>query len=62
MTILRQAIMHRSRLKNVVNKSQTPNTWDSHKKQPKFCVNLFRTTKKNTLKISRHLLLMLDVN
>ena len=29
---LRKAIMQRSRLKNVFNKSSTPKTWGSHKK------------------------------
>ena len=43
---LRKAIMHRSRLKNVFNKSRTPKTWDSYKKQRNFCVNLSRKTKK----------------
>ena len=42
---LRKAIMHRSRLKNVFNKSRTPKTWDSYKKQRNFCVNLLRKTK-----------------
>ena len=43
---LRKAIMDRSRLKNVFNKGRTPKTWDSYKKQHKFCVNLLRKTKK----------------
>ena len=43
---LRKAIMHHSRLKNVFNKSRTPKTWDSYKKQRNFCVNLLRKTKK----------------
>ena len=43
---LRKAIMHRSRLKNVFNKSRTPKKWDSYKKQRNFCVNLLRKTKK----------------
>ena len=43
---LRQAIMHRSRLKNVFNKNRTPKTWDSHEKQRNFYVNLLRKTKK----------------
>ena len=43
---LRKAIMHRSRLKNVFNKSRTPKTWDSYKKQRNFFVNLLRKTKK----------------
>ena len=38
---LRKAIMDRSRLKNIFNKSRTPKTWDSN-----FCVNLLRKTKK----------------
>ena len=38
--------MYRSRLKNVFNKSRTPKTWDSFKKQRNFCVNLLRKTKK----------------
>ena len=49
---LRKAIMHRSRLKNVFNKSGTAKTWDSYKKQRNFCVNLLRKTKKSILKIS----------
>ena len=43
---LRKDIMHCSRLKNVFNKSRTPKTWDSYKKQRNFCVNLLRKTKK----------------
>ena len=43
---LRKAIMHRFRLKNVFNKSHTPKTWDSYKKQRNICVNLLRKTKK----------------
>ena len=43
---LRKAIMQRSRLKNVFNKSSTPKTWGSHKKKRNFCVNLLRKTKK----------------
>ena len=43
---LRKAIMHRSRLKNVFNKTCTPKTYDSYKKQRNFCVNLLRKTKK----------------
>ena len=43
---LRKAIMHHSRLKNIFNKSRTPKTWDSYKKQRNFCVNLLRKTKK----------------
>ena len=43
---LRKAIMQRSRLKNVFNKSRTPKTWDSYKKQRNFCLNLLRKTKK----------------
>ena len=43
---LRNTIMHRSRLKIVFNKSRTPKTWDSYKKQRNFCVNLLRKTKK----------------
>ena len=43
---LRKVIMHRSRFKNVFNKSRTPKTWDSCKKQRNFCVNLLRKTKR----------------
>ena len=42
----RNAIMHRSRLKNVFKKGCAPKTWDSYKKQHNFCVNLSRKTKK----------------
>ena len=41
-----KAIMHRSRLKNVLNKNRTPKTWDNYKKQRNFCVNHFRKTKE----------------
>ena len=41
----REAIMHRSKLKNIHNKYRTENNWASYKKQRNFCVNLLRKTK-----------------
>ena len=38
---LRKAIIDRSGLKNIFNKSRTPKTWDSN-----FCVNLLRKAKR----------------
>ena len=40
-----KAIMHRSRLKNVLNKNRTPKTWDSYKK-PQFLCKPFQKNKK----------------
>ena len=42
---LREAIMHRSKLKNIHNKYRAENNWASYKKQRNFCVNLLRKTK-----------------
>ena len=46
---LRKAITHRSRLKSIFNKSRTPKTRDSYKKQRNFCVNVLRKTKKRVI-------------
>ena len=47
---LRKAIMHRSKLKNIYNKTIKANEdLDNYKKQRNFCVNLFRDTKKDYL-------------
>ena len=43
---LRKAIMHRSRLKNVFNKSRTPKTWDSYKKTAQFLCESFKKNRK----------------
>ena len=43
---LRKAVMQRSILKNVFNKNHTPKTLDNYNKQPNFCINLLRKTKK----------------
>ena len=43
---LYKAIMDRSMLENVFNKSHTPKTWDSYKKQYNFCVTFLGKTKK----------------
>ena len=42
---LRKAIMRRSRLKNIYNKTRSPENWDNYKKQRNFCVDLLRKTK-----------------
>ena len=44
---LRKAIMHRSKLKNIYNKTRANEDWDNYKKQRNFCVNLLRNTKKD---------------
>ena len=41
----REAIMRRSRLKNIYNKTRSPENWDNNKKQRNFCVDLLRKTK-----------------
>ena len=43
---LREAIMMRSRLKNIYNKKRFCNNWDKYKKQRNFCVKLLRKTKQ----------------
>ena len=45
--ILRKAIMHRSKLKNIYNKKRTNDNWANYAKQRNFCVNLLRKTKKD---------------
>ena len=44
--VLRKAIMHRSKLKNIYNKNRTDVNWANYKKQRNFCVKLLRRTKK----------------
>ena len=44
---LRKAITHRSKFKNIYNKTKTNEDWDNYKKQRHFCVNLLRNTKKD---------------
>ena len=44
--IMRKAIMHRSRLKNVFNKSRTLKTWDNYKKTAQFLCESFKKNKK----------------
>ena len=45
--MLRQAIMKRSRLKNLFNKQRTHENWVNCKMQQNHCVNLLKKTKKN---------------
>ena len=40
---LRKAIMRRSRLKKIYNKTRSPGNWDNYKKQGNFCVDLHKT-------------------
>ena len=42
---LRNAFMWRSRLKNIYNKTRSPENWDNYKKERNFCVDLLRKTK-----------------
>ena len=44
---LRNAIMHRCKLKNIYNKTKANKDWDNYKKQRNFCVNIFRIIKKD---------------
>ena len=39
--------MRRSRLKNIYNKTRSPENWDNYKKQRNFCVDLLRKTKRS---------------
>ena len=43
---LKNAIMTRSRLKNIFNKNSSAKNWISYKKQRNFCLNLLRQTKE----------------
>ena len=43
---LRKAIMLRSKLKNIFNKSKTHFNWQKYKHQQNFCLNLLKKTKK----------------
>ena len=43
---LRKAIMRHSRLKNIYNKTRSPENWNNYKKQRNFCVDLQRKTKR----------------
>ena len=43
---LREAITHRSKLKNIYNKKMDRVNWENYKKQRNFCVTLLRRTKK----------------
>ena len=44
---LRNAIMHRSKFKNIYNKARSNEDWDNYKNLRNFCVNLLRNTKKD---------------
>ena len=44
--VLRKAIMHRSKLKNIFHKTKAKEDWNNYKKQRNFCVNLLRNIKK----------------
>ena len=44
---LKKAIMHRSKLKNIYNKTKANEDWDNYKNQRNFRVNLLRNTKNN---------------
>ena len=44
---LHKAIMRGSRLKNIYNKTRSPESWDNYKKQRNFCVDLLRKTKRS---------------
>ena len=44
---LSKAIMHRSKLKNIFDKTRAKEDWNNYKKQRNFCVNLLRNTKKD---------------
>ena len=44
---LRKAIMRRSRLKNIYNKTRSPENWGNYKKQRNSCVDLLRKTKRS---------------
>ena len=44
---LRKVIMRRSRLKNIYNKTRSPENWGNYKKQRNFCVDLLRKTKRS---------------
>ena len=46
---LTKAKMHRSKLKNIYNKTRTNEDWDNYKKQRNFCVNLLCNFKKDYL-------------
>ena len=39
--------MHRSKFKNIFNKTRANEDWDKYEKQRNFCVNLLRNTKKD---------------
>ena len=39
--------MRHSRLKNIYNKTRSPENWDNCKKQRNFCVDLLRKTKRS---------------
>ena len=45
--VLRKAIMHRSKFKNIFHKTRAKEDWNNYKKQKNFCVNLLRNTKKD---------------
>ena len=44
---LRKAIMRRSRLKNIYNKTRSPENWDNYKKQCNFFVDFLRLNKRS---------------
>ena len=39
--------MRRSRLKNIYNKTRSPENWNNYKKQCNFCVDLLKKTKRS---------------
>ena len=45
--VLRKAITHRSKLKNIFHKTRTKEDWNNYKKQRNFFVNFLRNTKKD---------------
>ena len=44
---LHKAIVRRSRLKNISNKTRSAENWDNYKKQRNFCVDLLRKIKRS---------------
>ena len=39
--------MRRSRLKNIYNRTRSPENWNNYKKQCNFCVDLLKKTKRS---------------
>ena len=48
--ILRKAIMHRSRLKNIYIRKKNVKNWENYKKQRSFCIDLFCKSKTEYFK------------